>query len=693
MRPDILFPLFRPVTTLKGVGPRLAKLIERAAGGRMVDLAWHLPTGIVDRRHRPSVAEARDGAMCTLSLRVDRHQPPQHRRQPYRILCADATGFLTLVYFHAEPDWLQRLLPVGETRLVSGRVQHFQGIPQITHPDFVVTPEEADQIPDVEAVYPLTQGLTPRVLAKAIAASLADLPELPDWHDPALAAREGWSGWREAVLAAHRPEGEGDLQPDAPVRRRLAYDELLANQLALALVRLRMRHLPGRRIVGDGRLRAPALAALGYALTGAQARSLAEIEADLAGDQRMLRLLQGDVGSGKTAVALLAMLIAVEAGSQAALMAPTELLARQHFETLLAPCTAAGVRIDLLTGRDKGRARAQVLQRLAEGATGIVVGTHALFQEDVAFRDLALAVIDEQHRFGVFQRLGLAGKGKGLDVLVMTATPIPRTLALTAYGDMDISRLDEKPPGRAPVDTRTMPLGRLSEVAAGLGRAVARGERAYWVCPLVAESEQVDLAAAEDRYAALKQQLSDRVGLMHGQMPGPERDRAMAAFQRGDLQVLVATTVVEVGVDVPEATIMVVEHAERFGLVQLHQLRGRVGRGSRPGTCLLLYGEPLGETARARLAVLRATEDGFRIAEEDFRLRGPGDLLGSRQSGLPPFRLADVAVHGDLMAQANDDARLVLHRDPDLAGPRGRALRVLLYLFERDAAVRTLRSG
>jgi len=693
MRPDLLFPLFRPVTTLKGVGPRLGKLIERAAGAKLVDLLWHLPSGLVDRRFRPAVAEAPDGAVCTLLVRIDRHQPPQHPKQPYRVLAADASGFIALAWFNADKAWLERQAPVGARRFVSGRVTHFQGTPQMGHPDYIVPEDRLADIPAVETVYPLSQGLTPRIMQRAVAAALTAAPELPDWLDPAWRQRMGWSGWREALLAAHAPHEEAGLEPAAPARRRLAYDELLANQLALALVRRNMHRLAGRRFAGDGSLRRRALAALPYALTGAQRRAVADIEADLASERRMLRLLQGDVGSGKTVVALLAMLAAVEAGAQAALMAPTELLARQHFETLAPPLAAAGVRADLLTGRDKGKARAAVLGRLAEGETRIVVGTHALFQDDIAFRDLGLAVVDEQHRFGVFQRLGLAGKGKGVDVLVMTATPIPRTLALTAYGDMEVSRLDEKPPGRTPVDTRTMPLGRLSEVVEAIARAVGRGERVYWVCPLVEESEAVDAAAAEERHAALLATFGARVGLLHGRMPGPHKDRTMAAFAGGELDVLVATTVIEVGVNVPEATVMVVEHADRFGLAQLHQLRGRVGRGVRPGTCLLLYAEPLGETARARLRTMRETDDGFLIAEEDLRLRGAGEVLGTRQSGLPEFRLADLAVHADLLAVARDDARLLLERDPELKGARGQAARVLLYLFERDAAVRNLRSG
>ena len=697
MRPEILFPAFAAVTTLKGCGPRTAKLVAKVAGPRVADLWWHLPTGLIDRRFAPTVAEAPEGAICTITLRIDRHLLPRNPKLPYKVRCSDSTGSLTLVFFHADASYLAQALPEGSIRVVSGRVDRFEGQPQMTHPDRIATPEEADALKTVEPVYRLTTGLTLKPLGRLVTQALARAPELPEWLDPAYRTRQRWPAWHEALTAAHRPESAADLEPVTPARARLAYDELLANQLALVLVRQSLRRQAGRALTGDGRLRAKVLAALPYRLTGAQAQAVTEIEADLRSDQRMLRLLQGDVGSGKTVVALLAMLVAVEAGAQAALMAPTEILARQHAETLRPLAEAAGVRLGLLTGRDKGKGRAELLARLAAGEVDILIGTHAVFQEDVEFRDLALAVIDEQHRFGVHQRLNLSAKGQrdagGVDVLVMTATPIPRTLALTAYGDMDVSRLTEKPPGRSPIDTRAVPLERLDEVAAAVKRKLDAGARAYWVCPLVEESEATDLAAAEERFAILREAFGPLAGLVHGRMAATERDRAMADFAEGRTRLLVATTVIEVGVDVPEATLMVIEHAERFGLAQLHQLRGRIGRGTGASVCLLLYAPPLGETAKARLKVIRETDDGFRIAEEDLRLRGAGELLGTRQSGMPEFRLADLGMHGELLAAARDDARLILQRDPKLETARGEALRVLLYLFERDAAVRFLRSG
>lgn len=693
MRPDILFPLFAPVTSLPGVGPRTAKLFESLAGAQVADLCWHLPSGLIDRRYAPKLAEAEADRIATLTLRIGPHAAPHNPRQPYRIVCHDDTGEIVLVFFHAKPDYLNRILPEGELRVVSGQVERFHGVLQMTHPDHIGKLEELESLKTVEPVYPLTAGLTLKAVGKAVHGALERTPNLPEWLDPPLIKREGWPTWHAALHSAHAPRNLEDLSPLTPARRRLAYDELLANQLALALVRHHQRGLSGRPVRGDGRLQKKVLAALSFELTGSQKQSLSEITADMEGETRMLRLLQGDVGSGKTVVALLAMLSAVESGAQAALMAPTEILARQHYLTIAPLAEAAGVGLELLTGRGKGKERTAALARLKSGESALAVGTHALFQEEVAFNDLALAVIDEQHRFGVHQRLTLASKGRAVDVLVMTATPIPRTLVLTSYGDMEVSRLTEKPAGRHPVDTRALPLERGGDVIAAVTRALDSGAKVYWVCPLVQESEIMDLAAAEDRYAELKARFGDRVGLVHGRMKGKDKDAVMAAFAEGGTDLLVATTVIEVGVDVPKATIMVIEHAERFGLAQLHQLRGRIGRGAGKSTCLLLYHAPLGETARARIRILRDTDDGFRIAEEDLRLRGAGELLGTRQSGFPDFRLADLAVHDELLAIARDDARLILEKDAALTSTRGEALRVLLYLFERDAAVKYLRSG
>lgn len=704
MRPPRLNPLFASATSLKGIGPKLdkvlAKLLRPAAAAanaeaRILDLLFHLPAGLIDRRERPKLDALPEKGIVTVEVTVGKHKapPPHLKRLPYRVECFDDTGSLTLVFFHAFADHLQRVLPPGETRFISGAVDWFQGAPQIAHPDHIVSGDEFAKLPLIEPVYPLTSGLSPKVLGRAVRAALEKIPALPEWQDEAWLKRKDWRDFSSSLRKLHQPQTHGDLDLLTPERLRLAYDELLANQLALSLVRKHMKRKAGRSFAGTGEIRARIVKSLAYSLTGSQSSALQEILRDMAAPERMLRLLQGDVGSGKTVVALLALASAVESGAQGALMAPTEILARQHHATLTPLCEKAGLRLGLLTGREKGRIRSDLLAALAVGEIDILIGTHALFQDEVEFHDLGLAVIDEQHRFGVHQRLALQAKAQDADLLVMTATPIPRTLALTVYGDMDVSKLTEKPAGRQPVDTRVMPSERMDEVIDGLRRLLDAGGRAYWICPLVEESELVDLAAAEDRAKALAAAFPGRTGLVHGRMKGSEKDAAMASFKAGDIALLVSTTVVEVGVDVPEATVMVVENAERFGLAQLHQLRGRVGRGSGKSTCLLLYQGKLGETAKARLTIMRETEDGFRIAEEDLRLRGAGEMLGTRQAGLPVFRVADIVAHADLLAAARDDAGLILARDPNLQSSRGEALRHLLYLFERDDAVRLISAG
>ncbi len=693
-RPEILFPLFADLTALAGVGPKSAQNFANMDITRPRDLLFTLPHGVVDRRPRRTLKGLPLPAVATVEITVTAHQPPQTRGRPYRVMVEDAETGFQLVFFHAREDWIRRTLPIGARRIVSGKVELFDGLAQMPHPDHILSPDAATDLPPFEPVYPLTAGITQKTIFRAAQSALERAPELAEWIEPTLKKSRNWPDWQAAVFSAHSPQGMQDVMPENPARERLAYDELFAHQITLAIARAQVRRARGIATVGDGRLQKQVLAALPYRPTGAQTRAIAEIHADMAGPLRMNRLLQGDVGAGKTLVAFMAMLAAVESGAQAAMMAPTEILARQHLESLKPLAEAAGVRLELLTGRDKGAARAEKLAALASGEIGIMVGTHALFQKDVEFSDLRLAVIDEQHRFGVEQRMELGSKGRAVDILVMTATPIPRSLALAHYGDMDISVLDEKPPGRQPINTVMVSSGRMEEVVDHLRRAIAEGRQAYWVCPLVEESEVVEMTAAEDRFRHLRAVLGEgAVGLVHGQMPPADKDAAMAGFIAGRTRVLVATTVIEVGVDVPNATIMVIEQAEHFGLAQLHQLRGRVGRGSGASTCLLLYTPPLGETALARLSILRETNDGFRIAEEDLKLRGAGDLLGVAQSGLPRFRIADLETQADLMKVAQDDARLFLNTDPALEMPRGQAVRTLLYLMEQDKAIRLLKVG
>ncbi|MDA9465359.1 ATP-dependent DNA helicase RecG [Bradyrhizobium sp. CCBAU 53415] len=702
MRPSLLNPLFAPVTSLPGVGPKQDKLLRyllsRNETPRLVDLLLHLPSQVIDRRARPKIRDAAVGTMVTLEVTVDRHRPPPPRnaRAPYLVYASDDTGDVVLTFFRAKPGYVEKLLPVGEKRYVSGTLQMYDGMPQIVHPDRVLDEEAIAKVSGIDPVYPLTEGLALGSLRRAIAQALQKLPPLPEWISPEVMRRCNFPPVAEALTRVHQPIELTDILPDQAFWSRLAFDELLAGQLALALIRAQLRRPAGVRNAGDGHLRNMIIDALPYALTPSQRSAAAAIADDLKQPVRMLRLLQGDVGSGKTVVALLAAAAVAEVGKQAALMAPTEILARQHIKTIAPLAERAGMRVAILTGREKGKERREIIRQLAAGEIDLLVGTHALIQDDVIFRDLALAIVDEQHRFGVRERLALTSKGEAVDVLVLSATPIPRTLVLTFFGDMDISELREKPAGRQPIDTRAVAMSRLGEVMDGVGRALETGKLVYWICPLVEESEAEGtehLTNATRRFESLQKRFGERVGLVHGQMKGTEKDRVMGQFAAHEIGLLVATTVVEVGVDVPAATIMVIENAERFGLAQLHQLRGRIGRGSEASTCILLYGEPLGEMSKARLKVIRETTDGFRIAEEDLKLRGEGDVLGVRQSGLPGYRIARPEVHGQLIAQARDEALRILKDDPKLKGERGEALRCLLYLYERDEAIPLIGAG
>ncbi|THF54216.1 ATP-dependent DNA helicase RecG [Allorhizobium terrae] len=701
MRPTILDPLFASVSTLSGVGPKLAQLLATLLGAddaddaRVVDLLYLAPHRLIDRRNQPGIARTPQGAIVTVTGRVDRHTPPprENKNAPYRVFLHDETGELALTFFRAKGNWLEKALPVDEIVTVSGKVDWFNGRPSMVHPDFMVKASEAANMPLVEPVYPLTAGLSPKVLRKAIDHAVERVPDLPEWIDPTLLAKQGFDSAKASFERLHSPRDEKDVDPQAPARRRLAYDEFLAGQVSLALVRQRLRKVAGTPVKPTGQLSDKILASLPFTPTNSQTQAVADILKDMQSDERMLRLVQGDVGAGKTLVALLAMAAVVENGGQAVLMAPTEILARQHHATIAKMVASAGITVDVLTGRTKGKEREAIVERIASGEAQIIIGTHALFQDTVTYKNLMLAVVDEQHRFGVHQRLRLTSKGISPHMLVMTATPIPRTLVLAAFGDMDVSKLTEKPAGRKPIQTVTVPVERIGDVVGRLKSAIADGKKAYWICPLVEESEESELMSAEERHDTLARSIKAPVGLVHGRMTGAEKDAAMLAFKNGETRLLVATTVVEVGVDVPDATIMVIEHAERFGLAQLHQLRGRVGRGAEASSCILLYKGPLSETGTARLSILRDSEDGFLIAEEDLKLRGEGELLGTRQSGTPGFRIASMEFHADLLEIARKDAAYLLDRDPDLTSERGEAVRTLLYMLRRDEAVRFLRAG
>ena len=701
-RPTDLDSIFKPATTLDGIGPKLAKILEKLfptlrvdLEPRVLDLILHMPTGMVDRRQQPGIANAEPGQIVTLKVEIDEHRSPPrgNKRVPYKIAVHDETGDLTLIFFHAHGDYLAKQMPIGDIRYISGKVDDFGGMLQMTHPDHIVNEEQFKKLPLIEPIYPMTAGLSPKTFAKALRQGLGLVPPLPEWIDSSVMAREKWPSFMTAVETVHHPVDASHFGPESASFQRLAYDELLASQLALALTREKVRKTRGILKTGTGIHKQKIIDALPFTLTESQVQAIQEIELDLEAPERMLRLLQGDVGAGKTVVGLMAMARSAEAGFQSALMAPTEILARQHMKTIAPLAEAAGLRAEILTGREKGVQRIEILDALHRGDIHIIIGTHALFQESVVFNKLGFVIIDEQHRFGVHQRLALTSKGEATDLLAMTATPIPRTLVLTYFGDMDVSKIHGKPAGRLPIDTRTVSIDRLPDIAARIKAAIDEGEKAYWVCPLVEENEDLDFTAAEERYASLSKLVGEKVALVHGQMPADQKDAAMQRFATGNARILVATTVIEVGVDVPDATIMVIEHAERFGLAQLHQLRGRVGRGHKKSNCVLLYKGPLSEVGRARLQVMKDTEDGFIIAEEDLKLRGEGDLLGTRQSGMPGFKVADMAFHADLLATARDDARLFLTKDPDLTSERGDALRRLLYLFDRDEAIRLLRAG
>lgn len=694
-RPAILFPLFASLTSLPGIGPRLASIMEKRIGKTIIELLRHAPTNVIDRRARPAISDIQSGQLVTIDAVITKQDiAPAKTSRPSRIIAETDTGSIELVFFRADPSYIRRALPIGERRLISGVAELFQGRVQIAHPDYILSADKADELPLFEPIYPLSAGLKGKILRKAIETSLARLTPLPEWATEVIAA-QNWPPFDEAMIALHHPQSGRDISANAPARERLAFDELLANQVALAMIRHDTSlQGAGNRFHGDGRLREALMKALPFTLTEGQQSALRDIYTDQEQAGWMLRLVQGDVGSGKTIIALLAMLHVVECNNQSAMLAPTEILARQHYKTISALCAPLNVRVELLVSQMKRSERQRILADLEAGEIAIIIGTHALLSDDVHFHQLGLAVVDEQHRFGVRQRVLLSEKGAACDVLVMTATPIPRTLAMTAYGDLKSSIIIGKPADRKPIETALINLDRIAEIVEKLRLQIAQGHRVYWICPLVEESDKSDITAAEDRFRHLQQLLPDaNPQLVHGRMKTDEKEAAMGAFQTGAAQLLVATTVIEVGVDVPEASIIIIEHAERFGLAQLHQLRGRVGRGERQSVCLLAYQGPLSETATARLKIMRESDDGFVLAEEDLRLRGPGEILGQRQSGMPEFSLVDLAAHGHLLPLAREAADRIIAKDPDLSSEASTPLRLLLSLFEKDNAVQFLTSG
>ncbi|EYS92009.1 ATP-dependent DNA helicase RecG [Bartonella bacilliformis str. Heidi Mejia] len=699
---NLINPLLSSIRTLPGITPKICALLAKVLNidlaqrePQLIDLLQLMPHSVIDRRMQPSIACAQEGQIVTLKITIDQHQPPPTNLKslPYRVIGHDETGQINLVFFHARSSWLKTQLPEGKTVIVSGKIERFNKQLSMVHPDHIAFSEEFNQIPLIEPIYPSTAGLSAKTLRRVVQNALEHVPFLPEWIDESVKKQQNFSSFSVALRCIHDPIDPCHLSVESTARKRLAYDELLACQLALGLVRLQTKSLTGVSRLSTGTYTEKLLKSLPFQLTNGQKKTIKEIANDLASPEPMLRLLQGDVGTGKTVVALMAIAQIAENLGQSALMAPTEVLARQHFSTIAPLAEKIGLQTTLLTGREKGKTRTNILNDISSGHASIIIGTHALIQENVTYHNLSLAIIDEQHRFGVHQRLALTAKGHKPDMLVMTATPIPRTLVLTTFGDMDVSKITEKPIGRQPITTATLPLERINELIERIASALEKGEKLYWICPLVEESTALQLTSIESRFATLYEQFGDCVGMIHGKMPTNEKDAAMASFKCGETRILVATTVIEVGVDIPDASIIVIEHAEHFGLSQLHQLRGRVGRGEKKSSCILLYKGPLTKTAAARLNIMRSTEDGFIIAEEDLRLRGEGELLGTRQSGMPEFHIANLAVHSDLLSMARKDARLFLQRDTTLSSERGKALRLLLYLFKRDYAIQLLRAG
>jgi ATP-dependent DNA helicase RecG len=692
------------ISKIKGVGEKTSKNLSRLFNGleapeaNFRDALFHLPYNVIRRQNNVKLLFLENGANIIATVTVENVEEKRIRgRAIYNIICRNDSGYLTLVFFNAFADYIKTNFKVGKKIAVSGVVERFNNALQIAHPDYVVADESF--IPLCEPVYPLTYGVNNKMLYRTIKNLLSQMPKLEEWADNEYIKQNRFLSFNDSLQKLHHLNSLDDLAIDNVYRRRLAFDEILANQLALAISRKSVAKQAGNKIITNKNHYNQFTKNLPFSLTEDQRSVINEIFSDFKSGNRMFRLLQGDVGSGKTAVAIATMIDAVEAGFQTAFMLPTEILAQQQYESIkqvLQNNYFKNLNIEccLITGSTKKAEKARLLEEIKQNRIQIVIGTHSLFQEAVGFANLGYIVIDEQHRFGVKQRLELSQKGDATHVLLMSATPIPRTLAMTIYGDLEVSSIHQKPAGRKKIDTRTISKERADDVIERIKVAIEKDNRVYWVCPLVKLNEELPLeeqnlnASAEERYKTLKPIFGDAIRIVHGQMKPKEKDAAIEDFRSGKAKVLVSTTVIEVGVNVPEATIIIIENAEKFGLAQLHQLRGRVGRSDRDSSCILLYGEKLGETSRKRLQILRETDDGFKIAEEDLILRGSGDIVGTKQSGLPEYKFALLPEHKDLLFAARDYVKIILNKDPGLSSEIGKNLRILLKLFDYDKQIK-----
>ncbi len=694
MRSNKINPLFSPILSLSGIGPKLDVLFQRLVGPRLVHLLWHLPYNIIKRKFINNIIEAEINSLITFKVDVIKHKPSYFSsKAPYKISCLCGDTPVTLVFFYARQPYIKTVLPEGESRFISGKLEYFKNTYQITHPSHIVEIDKLNTLKNIEPVYSLTAGLTHNIYIKTIDKILQKIPDLEEWIDEKIINKYFFNDWKNSLLKSHQPTSKDDLMESNIYRKRLAYDELLAHQLAIAIIRNYNQKTKGIKFNQNLNLVFKCINNLPFKLTQSQKKAWKEIFEDLTSPHQMIRLLQGDTGSGKTVIALLSLIHAIDSSYQGVLMAPTSILAQQHFNNLSTILKPLNINILLLTGKDTGNSRLEKLSLIKTGEAQIIIGTHALIQDDVSYHSIGLVVCDESHRFGVFQRLSLTNKGKKPNVLTMSGTPIPRTLALAAYGNIDQSRLTEKPEGRIPINTKSIPISKVNDLINRLTNKIETNEKIYWVCSLVEESEELDLQAATKRFESLNRKFKGKVLLIHGQLKEKEKENVMKKFQNEDYSILVATTVIEVGVDVPLATTMIIENAERFGLSSLHQIRGRIGRNNMPANCILLFKENIGELAKKRIAKMKETNDGFEIAEHDSLLRGEGDRIGKKQSGQPSFLIADLAFDKELLEDARKTVEFISNNDPKLENENGLRLRNLLHLFEKDVAIKTLLAG